>query len=184
MRVEAMAKTGYGMKEMGFSQSRRGWIWFFLFLAVMGGAAIAIPIIYNQSQQLTVEQLSAARRLWADNAPPNYDLEYQIRSQSDSPNEQNADERFRVEVRNGHIKSVKKDGVPLPAQEWKAHSIVAIFDLIASNLDTDNASTGRRNYAHAQFDKEDGHPTVYVRRIMGSRQRLQIIVQLTRVDTP
>src|SRR5437899_7856324 len=113
---------------MASTQSRRGWIWFFLFLTVMGSAAIIIPIIYNQSQQLTSEQLIAARRLWAKNAPLNYDLEYQVRRQSDSdsPNEQNADERFRIEVRNGQVTSVKKDGNPLPAQEWERHSLDAI----------------------------------------------------------
>jgi hypothetical protein len=172
---------------MASSQQRRGWIWFFLFLAVMGSAAIIIPIIYNQSQQLNAEQLNAARQLWAKRAPLNYDLEYQVRRQSDSdsPSEQNADERFRLEVRNGQIISVKKDGNLLPAQEWERHSLEAVFDLIVSNLDADNASTGRRrNYAHAQFDKEDGHPTIYVRRIMGTRQRLQIILQLTPVEAP
>ena len=171
---------------MASFRERRGWIWFFLFLAVMGSAAIIIPIIYNQSQQLSSEQLDAARQLWAKKAPLNYDLEYQVRRQSDSdtPNDQNADERFRIEVRNGQVTSVKKDGNPLPAKVWERHSLDAIFDLIANNLDADNASTGRRNYAHAQFDKEDGHPTVYVRRIMGTRQRLQIILQLTRVEAP
>ena len=167
------------------SPSRKtGWIWFFLFLALMGGLAIAIPLVYNVQQQLRPEQLSAARRLWQEKAPADYDLEYQVRRQFDADSEnQSPDlERFRLEVRNGQIVSIKKNGEPLPLGEGKDHTIDALFDLMERNLEADNKSQGPRNFTHAQFDKSDGHPTVYVHRIMGSRQRLQIIVQLTRVE--
>ncbi|MFL5241517.1 MAG: DUF6174 domain-containing protein [Gemmataceae bacterium] len=169
---------------MAFPFRKSGWIWFFLFLAVTGSLAIAIPLVYNVQQQLRPEQLSAARRLWQEKAPANYDLEYQVRRQFATDSEDHLPdlERFRLEVRGGEIISIKKDGEPLPPSEGSHHSVDALFDLMERNLEMDDKSQGPRNFAHAQFDKSDGHPTVYVHRVMGSRQRLQIIIQLTRIE--
>jgi hypothetical protein len=172
------------------SPSRKtGWIWFFLFLALMGGLAIAIPLVYNVQQQLRPEQLSAARRLWQEKAPADYDLEYQVRRQSDEDSEKQEPEfeNYHMEVRNGRIVSIlnKVTGDVLTSKELivtKDFFTDGLFDLMELNLEADSKSTGIRNFSHAQFDKSDGHPTIYVHRIMGSRQRLQIIVQLTRVE--
>jgi hypothetical protein len=59
--------------------------------------------------------------------------------------------------------------------------VEALFRQMESLLAGDTAE-GRRNYATADFDPVDGHPTHYVHRVRGTSRRLEWNVQLTRVS--
>ena len=57
----------------------RSWVWFFAVLAALGIAAILIPLVYNVRQQLTPEQVAAARECWRADGPASYVLDYEQR---------------------------------------------------------------------------------------------------------
>src|SRR2546423_12899139 len=50
------------------------WIWFFVALAILGLLAVGINLAYNLAEPLTPEKLQAARELWRQQRPANYDF--------------------------------------------------------------------------------------------------------------
>jgi hypothetical protein len=69
-----------------------------------------------------------------------------------------------------------------PAEDLSRFTIEGLFDEIENNLRRDAESPGKRNFATADFlMKEDGHPTRYVHRVAGTKQRVEWTVRLTRV---
>jgi hypothetical protein len=191
-------------------QSRR-WVGFFVILGILGTAAIVINLVYNVSQQLKPEQLAAARALWKEKAPPDYDLDYVIKDEEATGGTEPLRlivDRISVHVRDGKIQTVSRNGAVVPdgfassqmlailacvptlpgapptlaaglvAQQY-SYGVGPLFDLIHANLERDGQPGGQRTFTHALFDKGDGHPIHYVRRVMGTRRRLEIIIQLT-----
>lgn len=164
--------------------------WFFVLLAILAAVAIVLPIVYNLSLQLTPEQAAEARGRWRAVAPANYDLDYQQRITAAGATQETA---FRVCVREGRIAAVLRDtdlvyllpaarlalGQAPPADGSEGRDVNAMFEHMESMLDRDASGT-RRNYATATFDRRDGHPTRYVRRVRGTTDRLEWTVKLTR----
>ena len=165
-------------------RSRR-WIWFFAVLAVLGVAAISINWVYSVWQQLRPDRLAAARALWQERGPASYDLEYVVKEENTpgaDPREDPHFDYYKVEVRGGRVQSATRNDAPLSPDEAKRHDVDALFDLIQEYLGRDGAPGQARTYAHAHFDSTDGHPVHYVRRVMGSRQRLEITIQLQNAN--
>jgi hypothetical protein len=165
----------------------RGWIWFFALLAALGTCAIIIPWAYNLAQQLRPDQLADARERWAQFRPIDYDLEYVAKEDDKPGNDSLAGpdvESLSLRVRNGQIESALRNGKSIPQEEVRQFGVDALFDLIQRNLDNDGQPGQPRTFAHARFDKKDGHPVHYVRRVMGSRQRLEIIIELASPNDP
>ena len=174
-------------------RSRR-WIGFFVVLAVLGAAAVVIPIVYNLSIQLKPEQLADARRRWRDNAPADYDLEYLVKSEQGGVTAM--DREYLVRVRGGRVVLVVDTGdvvhldaslaavagpAPLGAasDDPERYGVAALFDEIETALRQDETA-GRRNFATASFDPKDGHPFHYVHRLRGTKDRVEWNVKLTR----
>jgi hypothetical protein len=167
-------------------RSRR-WIWYFVVLAALGTAAIAINFIYNVLQQLKPEQLAAARALWEEKAPPDYDLDYVVKDEEATGGTEPLHllvERISVHVRAGEVQSVSRNATDVPAAERGSYGVVPLFDLIQADLEKDGQPGAQRTFTHALFDKTDGHPIHYVRRVLGTRRRLEIIIQLTDPSDP
>ena len=76
----------------------RGWIWYFVILAVLTVVATTVLVVYNLRQQLRPEQLAAARKLWDEKRPADYVLTYTKKG--------NATGTFVVTVRKGKVVSV------------------------------------------------------------------------------
>ncbi len=150
-----------------------GWRWFFGVLAVLSAFAITAPIVYNLGLQLTAEQIAAARALWAQNGPADYDLEYLERI--DGATEGTA---YSIKVRGGLVVAASADGQTLPTAEWNQHSVTALLAHIQRQFDADQQNPGRKNYASAFFDKKTGYPIRYVHRVRGSKTRLEWNVKL------
>ncbi len=176
------------------SPKRNLWVWYFLILAVLGSIAVVVPLVYNLSLQLKLEDVLAARKLWQANKPENYDLEVMVRE-----NEGETDEYF-VKVRRGRVTSIigKAEGIiqldetallalgagitarpSVPIANLPPHTIDALFDTIEADLKRDATLPGRRNYATASFDSRDGHPHRYVHRRSDTKERVEWIVKLT-----
>jgi hypothetical protein len=155
----------------------RNWIWFFVTLAVLTGVATVTLIVYNLRQQLTLSQLRAARDLWEQKRPSDYRLEYTKKG--------SATGTFVVEVRGGKAVSVLMDGRPILQDEKPLdkeliyrYDMTALFNDIEQFLEIDARPGSPRAYNRAYFDPDDGHLLQYVRRIMGTTNRLEITVQL------
>jgi hypothetical protein len=145
-------------------RSRR-WVWYFAALAALAAAAVAIPLAYNLSRQLTPEQVAAARALWRAHGPRDFDLDYLEKRDSGGTTQERA---YHVEVRAGRVAS--PDG---------GLNVEGMFDRMEAALRED-AAAGRRPYATATFDKGDGHPLRYVRRDRAAGERLEWTVRLQR----
>lgn len=174
------------MPTSSHSRRSRRWIGFFIVLAGLAAIAIIVPLVYNLSIQLRPAQLVEARRLWQENAPPNYDLEYLVRT---THSEQGEERAYLVQVRGGRVILVVCNSdvvyldpslalvaglvVPaLSAEDPKDFAVPTLFDKIEAALRQDELS-GRRTFATAQFDPKDGHPFHYVHRVRGTKERVE-----------
>jgi hypothetical protein len=177
----------------------RRWVWFFAVLATLGVVAVVIPIVYNLRQQLRPDQLAEARERWRQNGARDYDLAFEVKYDTDPQADEHA-----VKVRDGKVVSWVVNGEELartPAQSptplqrgeappggeallevWKQPDVAGLFNMMQKWLEEDAAAGGRRNFATASFDVRDGHPTRYIHRVAGTRQRQEWNIKLTRVE--
>jgi hypothetical protein len=152
----------------------RGWIWYFVILALLTITSVTIMIAYNKSQQLKPEQLAVARALWAEKGPADYDMEYtQIGSASGT---------IDVKVRNGVIVSATLDGRPLDPAQHRYYDMRGLFNSIDGFLEHDQKPGQPRTFTKATFSAQDGHVIRYIRRVPGSSERLEINVKLRPVE--
>jgi hypothetical protein len=159
-------------------QRNPAWIWYFAVLAILTVAAISILIWFNLKQQLKPEQLAEAKTLWKKNRPSNYDLTYAKKG--------GAAGTFFVEVRNGKVVSVTLDGReitrddrPLDPSLYPRYDMGGLLDDLDQFLRLDAEPNRPRTFTIATFDPEDGHLIHYIRRVMGTSERIEITAQLT-----
>jgi hypothetical protein len=175
-------------------RTKRTWLAYFVVLAVLGAAALVIPIVYNLGLQLRPEQLAQARDRWGLRRPADYDLHVLRRATNAEGGEDTVESV--IEVRAGRVVLVGEEhevlyGDPslavlagpgllaLPPADLRGYGVEALFDEMEAALRA-NAASGAHNYLTATFDPDSGHPTRYVRRIRGSRERVEVLVRLDR----
>jgi hypothetical protein len=156
------------------------YVWYFLALAVLSAAAIIIPIIANLKQQLTPEQLADARARWQQHGPASYDLRYVERIDSEEVGDE-----YMVKVRDREIVSLRVNGQlvaleTMKPEQRRKYTVPGMFDQIEEHL-TEEKDGHRRNFATADFDPATGYPRHYIRRVHGSRSRLEWMVKVTAV---
>jgi hypothetical protein len=157
---------------MAVPKRNRGWIWFFLVLALLSATGIIILRMAVLSRQIQPEQLAAARAKWDAKGPRNYDLDYTKKGASEGT--------VFVKVRHGEVVSAEPDERPL--EEKRAYyGMPALFDYIERFLEIDAQPGAPRSFATARFDDEDGHLIHYLRRAGGTREELELIVHLKPV---
>jgi hypothetical protein len=174
--------------DFGPRTKSKRWIWFFVALAVLGLLAIGINLGYNLGEPLTPEKLQAARELWQQRRPADYDLKIlTIQAGATMRN------RYALKIRAGKIvEFLVNDRTPEPllnregqedfaAERYQVeeYDIDGLFDAI-EKLMTDDRKANRSNFTRARFDKTDGHLQYYQRQV-GGRQAQQIQVELKRV---
>lgn len=152
----------------------KNWIWVFTVLGILGAIVVVLPIVYNLSLQLTPEMLAEARAKWQQHGPDSYDLEYSIRV-----DDQQHPDVYKVKVRDRAITEAICNDKPLSPTDPAAQTVPDLFNIIESGLQQDQKPDQRRNYAIAYFEKRMGFPIRYIRRIRGSRSRLEINTKLT-----
>src|SRR5262245_62672717 len=151
-------------------------VWFFLVLVLLGTAAVVAPIVYNLRQMLTPEQVAEARARWEAKGPADYQLSFLERIDDDRP------DTYEATVRRGELVGLKVNDksvavAKLTAARRHEFTVPGMFDLIEQHLAEEEGGK-RRNYATAYFDPELGFPVRYVRRVHGSRARLEWNVKL------
>ena len=81
-------------------------------------------------------------------------------------------------------REVTQNDKPLDPSRYPRYDMTALMDDIETFLEED-AEPGRpRTYTVASFDPTDGHLIRYVRRVMGSSERIEINVQLKKLGEP
>lgn len=150
----------------------RGWIWYFVVVGVLALGSAVTLVTYNLRQQLKPEQLAAAEAKWEKNGPRSYDMEFTKKG--------SATGTYEVRVRDGKVVYAEPDERTL-SQKAPYYSMQALFGYVDEFLKEDARPGAPRTYTVASFDPDDGHLLHYVRRVMGTNQRLELTVQLTPV---
>jgi hypothetical protein len=162
-------------------RSRYGWVWFFVILGVLTAGGIGANVWFNLQQQLTPEQLEAARRVWAEHGPADYRLDFTIKREVNPDLAGTVPKNYSVQVRGKKPKAVTDpDGRPLKPGEAEFDSMDALFAAIDMQLRADSDPNRPRAFVKATFDGSDGHVKHFVHSVMRTRERLEVTVQLTR----
>ena len=98
---------------------------------------------------------------------------------------------FFIKVRNSKVfditldnREITQNDKPLDPSRYSRYDMSALMDDIETFLEED-AEPGRpRTYSVATFDPLDGHLVRYVRRVMGTSERIEINVQLKKLQEP
>jgi hypothetical protein len=152
-----------------------GWLWYYLTLIVLAVSATVILIVYNEGQQLRAEQLATARLHWREKGPANYRMIYNIKVY-DSPSEFHVD-HFDVTVRGGVVSAATKKGKTEPADRLGLYGMDKLLAFIADNMDNDQEPGRPRTFTRALFEPNNGALFWYVRRVMGSHERVEISIE-------
>ncbi|TMQ35667.1 MAG: hypothetical protein E6K70_00960 [Planctomycetota bacterium] len=148
-------------------RSSRGWVWFFIILAVLTVTAITVEVWFNAQQQLTPETLAEARKKWEERGPRDYDMDYTFKKMDST-------DVYSVQVRGGKVTAVACNGQPEDEIRYKYAGMQALFGFIADFLEQDRQPGHPRTFALANFDANDGHLTHYVRSVMTTKERQEI----------
>jgi hypothetical protein len=149
-----------------------GWVWYFVAVGVLAVLAVVVLAVYNLRLQLKPEQLEAARKLWEQKGPHDYRLKYTTKRGDETD-----EDVYVVVVRGGVTVSVLRNGRELEKRLRLSYGMSALLDDIEDFLKRDSQKGRPRTYTRALFDPGDGHLVHYVRRVMGSRERVEISVQ-------
>lgn len=152
----------------------RGWVWFFVLLVILTLGGITLNWWYNARQQLTLDRLAAARALWEQKGPRDYDLRW--------TKQINNVETLDVRVRGGKVVAVTLDGRPLEERLYPYYDMNGLFDFLEQFLHRDTQPDSPRAFAVATFHREDGHLLRYVRSVSATRERVAITTQLRPIS--
>jgi hypothetical protein len=116
---------------------------------------------------LSAEQFAAARALWEESGPANYDLEVRVQGRQAAS--------YRVEVRGGQPQAAWRNGRPLTSRRtFGTWSVPGMFSTMSRDLETLEraAQEGRPPplILRAAFDPQYGYPARYRRIDRGSPQ--------------
>ena len=148
------------------------WAWFLVLLVIASIAAAAFMIRYNLARQLKPEQLEAAWASWKTHGPRSYRMTY-----TQEVNGQKK-ETFQARVRDGTVEEVLHDGRPLEREQLAHYSMDRLFAHVEKFLFLDRQPGQPKTFTVAVFDDTTGALKYYVRRVMGTQQRVEIQVKL------
>lgn len=152
----------------------RRWIWFFALVTLLALAGVTIPIVYNLRQQLTRAQLQDAMDRWDEKGPKSYNLRYVVKKSNTEP------EVFTSEVRAGKVIAAALNGRPLDEPQRRYRDMRHLFSDMQQFLNCDLEPGKPRPFATAHFDATTGHLLRYVRAVRGTRERVEIDVQVMK----
>ena len=156
----------------------RNWLWYFIGIALISIVLLTwlALFVYQQTlpaQQLKLEQLQTARRLWDAKGIKDYQLLYTVQRGGDKSKDQ-----FFVTVRGGKVESAILNGKErLPPDQLDYHSMRGLFIDIEQFLRRDAQPDSPRTFCKGYFDSEDGHLVLFIRRVFGGSERVEIEVE-------
>jgi hypothetical protein len=150
----------------------RGWLWYFILLGFLSILATTILVVYNLQQQLKPEQLEAAQKLWQEKGLKSYHLVYTIKI-----HELSTTDYYDVRVKDGFVTQVSVNNLAQPASKFHYYGMEKLFSYIDTNLERDQKKGQPRTFTRAIFDPGHGGLRWYVRRVMGSKERVELTVE-------
>jgi hypothetical protein len=150
------------------SPPRIAWVWYFLAIALVAGAlllwlALFIKQQLDPAQQLKLDQLLAARKLWEAKKIDDYQMVYTVQRGGDSKKD-----LFYVVVHGGKVQSVIFNGKErLPDAQLEYHSMAGLFNDIERFLWTDAQPDSPQTFCRGYFDAHDGHLLRFERSVAG-----------------
>jgi hypothetical protein len=163
---------------MSVPPPNRNWLWYFIGIALVTVVLLTwlALFVYQQTlpaQQLKLEQLQAARRLWDAKGSKDYQLLYTVQRGGGQSKDQ-----FFVTVRGGKVESTIFNGKEgLPTDQLDFHSMRGLFIDIEQFLRHDAEPNSPQTFCRGYFDSEDGHLMLFVRRVVGGSERVEIKVE-------
>ena len=158
------------------------WVWYFAFIVLASVGVAGFMIDFNMRQQLKAEQLEGAMQRWQQHGPADYLLTISKRI-----NESDQADIFVVRVRQRRVIEVRLNGQllrdesnePYPPghERLQWYTMDHLLREIEIFLDQD-AKEGRKNYNVAYFDEQTGALQRYIRRVMGTRQRVEELAKV------
>jgi hypothetical protein len=157
---------------------KRRWLWYFVGVGVVAAVLLTWLALYirnelDPSRQLNLEQLRTARNLWKEKGPKDYQMLYKVKRGRDGDTDS-----YFVEVRDGRVVSVVLNGKQhLEADKLEYHSMVGLFNDIELFLKRDEQPNSPQTFCRGYFAKDDGHLVQFVRRVVGTEERVDIFVE-------
>jgi hypothetical protein len=154
------------------------WIWYFVALALvtlvlLGWLALFIQQRLQPTEQLHLEELVAARQRWTAKGPKNYQMLYAVTRGGGA-----SADTFFVEVREGKVtKVVLNEREHLPKEQLGYHSMGALFNDIEIFLKRDAQPGAPGTLCRGYFHRDDGHLMLFVRRVIGGPESVEIEVK-------
>jgi hypothetical protein len=163
-----------------------GWIAYFAFLIIASVGVTGWMIYFNLSIQLKPEELTQAHQRWKEHGPRDYTLVY-TQALDDDPTVT----KFVVKVRageitemfvNGKAKNIQSD-LPMRYNDvLLGHSMDDLFRAAEHFMEIDQRPDATKVYVTALFDPKTGGMLRYVRRVMGTKMRIERKIELQDVD--
>src|SRR5262245_27326063 len=109
-------------------RSNRGWLWYFLAVVLLSAVAVIVLIVYNVGQQLRLEDVQAARRLWQEHGLRDYRLVFTLKTNNATP------DQYVVHVRGGRPEFAACNGKPVPADERGQFTMDGLLDRLERHV--------------------------------------------------
>lgn len=124
-------------------------------------------LVVRPIPDLTAERLMTAMDLWRRQGPANYDMDIEISGLRAG--------EVHVEVRQGNVVALVRDGKIPPERTWDVWSVRGQFEMLNRELDIAedpihemNAEEGTRVRLRCEFDPQYGFPRRFQRFVYGS----------------
>jgi hypothetical protein len=119
MAVEAEIRAA----ESGPVKQNRRWIGFFVVLATLAGVGIVVEIGFNLRQQLTPEQIAAARAHWQQRGPEDYDFAFRL-------SKRGAPTCYEVVIQDGKVREIRPNLGALSPVLYPFYDIPPLFAFV------------------------------------------------------
>jgi hypothetical protein len=136
-------------------------------LLVLGAVVLALEVfVADRIPALTTDRLAEAHALWLRAGPASYDIDLEIRGERPGP--------VHVEVRNGEVTVMTRDGRSPDKRTWRYWAVPGQFDTLEQELvlaedpqHEANMQAGARMRLRCDFDRRNGFPRRYQRTVFG-----------------
>ncbi len=153
-------------------------------ILAMIGAVVVVAVLLQvfvaqRTPELTEARLAAAQELWQQNGPANYDMDLELRGAQPGI--------VHVEVRDGKVTAMTRDGNVPPERTWDVWSVPGQFDTLERELvlaedpqHEMDVAAGTKLQLRGEFDSEYGFPRRYHRYATGGAP--EVFWRVTRFD--
>lgn len=152
----------------------RAWLWYFVGLAVLTATATTILAVFNLKQQLRPEAHAVALAKWQAAGIKDYSLFYSIKRDGSGPT---TADYYAVTVKDGAVREARVNGVAEPADRLVHYGMDRLLADVGRFLECDAEQGKPKVYVRAMFSPRTGALAWYVRRVMGTRERIEITVE-------